>query len=109
MPLKYLLTTFSLTMFGDSASLYIKTISEDEAKGMVGPNTQIVATRPSHENMAKNLFGSLRTTRFADMAPDSSALAIHYRGPPIGDDGVVPEGSTITYYLIESEEYAEEE
>lgn len=103
----YILTTFSPTMFGESASIYLKTIDKDDAKGRIGVDTQIVATRESHENMARNLFGDHRTVRHADLAPGRSAVIIHYRGPPVGDDGHTPKGATLTYYLVEVEEYEE--
>lgn len=105
----YVLTTYSPTMFGESASIHQKTITVDEAKAIMGENTQIVATRPSHENLAKRMFGDLRTTRYADMSPEKTAVFIHYRGAPIDDDGIPPEGSTVTLYLIESETYLEPE
>ena len=106
-PVNYILTTYSATMFGHAASVHQKLIDHATATTLVNDQTQIVATRPSHENLAKSQFGNLRTTRFADMAPEKSAVLIHYRGAPMGDDGIVPEGGTVTYYLIESEEYQE--
>ncbi len=106
----YVLTTFSPTMFGDRASIHQMTMPIEDALALIDHSTtQIVATRASHENLAKNLFGDLRTTRFADMAPDKSAIFIHYRGAPIADDGVIREGGVVTLYLIESEEYQEYE
>ncbi len=106
----YILTTYSATMFGDRASIHQMVVSAEVAKGLIGPATQIVATRASHENLAKLVFGQdMRVTRFADMVPEKSAILVHYRGAPIGDDGVPPEGSTVTFYLVESEEYQEPE
>jgi len=115
LPVDYVLTTYSATMFGDMASVHqMKIENLGLVQGLVGPNTQIVATRPSHENLARKFFGSeIRSTRFADMAPahDSfkSAILLHYRGAPISDDGLIPEGGTVTFYLIEAEEYQEPE
>jgi hypothetical protein len=103
----YVLTTFSPTMFGDRASVHLQTVPQDVATTLVNDQTQIVATRPSHENLARDVFGDLRTTRYADMVPEKSAILIHYRGAPISDNGQVPDGGTVTYYLIESEEYLE--
>lgn len=109
LPVDYVLTTYSVTMFGPKASIHQQEVTIETAKCLLGVGTQIVATRASHENMAKHLFGDLKTTRFADMAPDKSAIVIHYRGAPIDDTGVVPDGSTVTLYLVESEEYQEAE
>lgn len=111
-PVDYILTAYSASMFGDAASIHQMKISEDAAKMLIGPATQIVATRTPHEQLAKRLFGhDLSVNRFADLTPvpEKSAILIHYRGSPVGDDGVPPEGSTITFYLIESEEYLEPE
>jgi len=105
----YILTTFSPTMFGEKASIYMRQVSKDEAKSKISDETRIIATRESHENMARNLFGDRDTARYADMGPDKSAILIHYRGPPVGDDGHTPKGGTLTFYLIETEPYEEPE
>lgn len=98
-----------MTMFGGEATAHIKIVSEREALERIGPETQIVATRESHENMAKGLFGDRRVVRQADLGPEKSAICLIYRGPPVPDNGVVPKGATIKYYLIEVEEYYEDE
>ena len=108
-PVHYILTTTSMTMFGERATAHIKIVSEREALERIGSETQIVATRESHENMAKGLFGDRRVVRQADMGPEKSAICLIYRGPPVPDSGVVPKGATMVYYLIEVEEYYEEE
>jgi hypothetical protein len=33
---------------------------------------------------------------------------MHYRGPNVGDEGQMPIGGMVTFYLIEVEEYQEE-
>lgn len=101
----YILTTFSLTMFGDKATSHIRKVEESEARKWIDDNTQVVATRMSHDNMAQNLFGKRRTVRYADLGPDKSAIGIIYRGPPVPDDGTLPKDGQISYYLIEVEEY----
>lgn len=111
--MNYILTTYSATMFGPRASIHQREISLEEAKARLTDDTKIVATRQSHEMLARRLFGDLPTTRFADLTPppteDRSAILIHYRGAPVGDDGVPPEEGTITLYLIEAETYLEPE
>ena len=107
MKANYILTTLSPTMFGASASIFMKTITEDEARDRITDDTQIVSTRESHANMAQILFGTRRVIRIAELGPDRCAILIHYRGPPVGDDGHKPKGGTITYYLFETEEYDE--
>ena len=92
-------------MFGESAGIFMRIITKAEAKKLIDDETQIVATRESHENMAKHLFGSRRVVRTADLSPGRSAVLIHYRGPPVGDDGHTAKNAVITYYLIEVEEY----
>jgi len=109
MRISYILTTFSPAMFGDKASIHLKTISVDEAKQIIDDKTEIVATRASHENLAKNIFGITRTARFADMRPEKEAILIHYRGPAVSDDGLTPATGVVTLYLIESENYLEAE
>lgn len=108
-PVEVILTTYSVTMFGPKASIHQQEIDEATMLSLIGPDTQIVATRQSHESMAKQLCGDLPVTRFADMSPDSSAIAIHYRGAPISETGQLADGGVVTYYLIESEDYLEEE
>ena len=105
----YILTTTSLTMFGEKSTAHIKIVSEREALERIGPETQIVATRESHENMAKGLFGDRRVVRQADLGPERSAICLIYRGPPVPDNGTVPKGAKIVYYLVEVEEYYEDE
>jgi hypothetical protein len=107
MKANYILTTFSPTMFGNAISLYMKTITEDEAKSHVDDSTQIVASRESHSNMAARLFGQRNSIRHADLGPDRSAILIHYRGKPVCDSGIIPPDAVITYYLLETEEYTE--
>jgi len=106
----YILTTTSFTMFGESATAHIKTITKDEADQMVDDTTVVIASRQSHENMAQNLFGNRTCNRYADMSTEgATAICIIYRGPPVPDTGVIPEGATITYYLVEVEDYYEAE
>lgn len=105
----YVLTTFSPTMFGVKASIHMKIVTKTEAQKLVNEGTAIVSTRISHENMANNLFPCENKSRFADMRPGRSAILLHYRGPPVDDDGAIPDGGEVTYYLVESEDYAEEE
>jgi len=108
-PVNYVLTTYSATMFGTAASIHQKEVTLDEAKALIGPSTTLIATRKSHENMAKRVFGDLAVERFADMHPEKSAILLHYRGVPLSDEGTVPADATVTLYLIESEEYLDEE
>lgn len=107
LPVTFVLTAFSITMFGSKASIHMEEVSLETAKCLLGPATQIVATRPSHENMAKQLFGDMRVTRFADMTEGTTALVLHYRGAPIDDTGTVPEGGVVTVYLVEADSYQE--
>ena len=105
----YILTTFSPTMFGGRASIHLETLDTDDAKNFVGEDTAIVATRPSHENMAKNLFGvDQPVTRFADCRPGRTALVIHYRGSQVPDDGTIPADGVVTIFLVDVEDFIEE-
>ena len=110
LPVEYILTTFSVSMFGPKASIHLQELTLEAAKCLLGMNTKIVATRNTHEALAKRTFGeAIEVVRFADMTPDHSAIVMHYRGAALKDDEAVPEGSTITYYLVESEDFIEEE
>jgi hypothetical protein len=109
MKVDYILTTFSPTMVGEGASVYMKTVSKEDAKELIDETTQIVSKRESHENMARNLFGDRRNINFADLGPGKSAILIHYRGAPVPENGHTPKGGIVTLYLIEVEEYESSE
>ena len=47
------------------------------------------------------------TARYAILKVGVTAIHLHYRGPQVGDDGRLPAGAMITYYLIEVDEYQE--
>lgn len=108
MNINYVLTAFSPAMFGHKATVHISIITLDEAKDMVTNMTRLMATRVTHEQLGRKLFPQIReTTRYADLSPGITALHLHYRGPPIGPDGSMPEGAVVTPYLIEVEEFQE--
>lgn len=111
MKIDYLLTAFSLTMFGEGATAHIKALSMDEARSLVGKDTKILAPRVSHERLAKNQFPEAagEITRYAELCPGMTAIQLHYRGAQLPEDGQLPAGATITAYLIEVEEYHEPE
>lgn len=107
MTIDYILTTFSPAMFGEGASAHIRVIAFDEASSLVTTDTRVVATRPSHERLAKNQFPSAlgETARYAQLKPGVNAIHLHYRGPQVPDSGELPVGSMVTFYLIETEAY----
>ncbi len=107
----YVLTTFSPAMFGERASAHVRMISHEEAKSLVSSGTRVVATRPSHERLARNQFPGVSedTARYAVLKPGTNAIHLHYRGPQVPDSGELPLGGMTTFYLIETEEYAEAE
>ncbi|MDP9412721.1 MAG: hypothetical protein M3Q08_01230 [Pseudomonadota bacterium] len=110
MPLaNYILTTFSPAMFGEGATAHIKIITPDVAKTLVGADTKIVATRVSHDRLARNQFPAAApdTSRYAVLKPGTTAIHIHYRGPQVPESGELPVGGMITNYLIEVEDYQE--
>lgn len=106
----YVLTTFSPAMFGEKATAH-KIISHEEAQSYVGEHTRIVATRVSHDRLARTQLAgaSGETARYAQLKPSVVALHVHYRGPAIGEDGILPIGGMCTFYLIEIEKYQEQE
>jgi hypothetical protein len=63
----YILTTFSPAMFGEKASAHFKLISREDAAKMVGPNTEVIATRVSHDRLARKQLPGAReeTGRYA--------------------------------------------
>lgn len=103
----YVLTTFSPAMFGEAATAHIKIVPREEAQSLVDERTCLIATRPTHERLARNqLVGASGTTgRFAMLKPGICAVHLHYRGPAIGDDGELPVGGMCTFFLIEVEDY----
>jgi len=105
----YVLTTFSPAMFGEGATAHIKIISQDDAMSRVDEQTKIVATRVSHDRLARNQLPGTHvdTVRYAQLSPGVCAIHMHYRGPNVGDDGRMPIGGMTTFYLIEVEEYQE--
>ena len=96
-------------MFGEGATAHIKIVDAAEAQSMIDKNTKIVATRVSHDRLARTqLLGAAdETARYAMLKGGVTALHLHYRGPQVGDDGRLPAGAMITYYLIEVDEYQE--
>lgn len=106
----YVLTTFSPAMFGEKATTHVRAISKEVADKMVTPHTKLVATRPTHDRLARNQFSALdeQTARYAQLRPGTVAIHLQYRGPNIDDDGVIPFGGMVTFTLIETEEYHED-
>src|SRR5262245_59192442 len=107
----YVLTTFSPAMFGTGATAHIKVVEADEARHLVGEGTRIVATRVSHERLDRRQLPSAAAEvgRYATLNAGTTALHLHYRGPMIGEDGEMPVGGMVTFYLIEVEAYQEPE
>lgn len=105
----YILTTFSPAMFGEGATAHIRILDLDQAQSLVERTTKVVASRVSHDRLAKNQFpdASEGTARYAVLKPGMTAIHLHYRGPQVGDDGSIPIGGMVTCYLIEVEEYQE--
>lgn len=107
----YVLTTFSPAMFGDGATVHIRVLPTNEAKNLISEETEIVASRVSHELLARHEFprAAPGVKRYATLKPGMSAIHLHYRGPAIPDTGEMPERGIITLYLIEVDEYHEPE
>jgi hypothetical protein len=96
-------------MFGEGATAHIKVINPEDATQRVGTATQVVATRVSHDRLARRQFPAAaeETARYAALKPGITAIHLHYRGPQVGEDGRLPAGGMVTLYLIEVEEYQE--
>jgi hypothetical protein len=111
MKINYVLTAFSPAMFGEGATVHIKAVHTEEAQAMVSEDTRIVATRVSHDKLARNTFPKVNeeVTRYANLKAGTNAIHLHYRGPQVPEDGRMPIGSVITCYLIEVEEYQDKE
>lgn len=109
MKANYVLTTFSPAMFGEKATMHISIIPPEKAKSLIADTTKIVATRVGHDRLARTQLpgADLETSRYASLKPDIVAVHLHYRGPPIGDDGELPLSGQCTFYLIEVEEFQE--
>ena len=109
MPADYVLTTFTPAMFGEGATAHIKIVDAAEAQSMITKDTKVVATRVSHDRLARTQLpgAAEETARYAMLKAGITALHLHYRGPQVGDDGRLPAGAMITYYLIEVDEYQE--
>jgi hypothetical protein len=106
----YVLTTFSPAMFGAGATAHIKIVPAEEAQRLVGDQTKIVATRVSHERLARRQLpgASPEVSRYAALTAGTTSIHLHYRGPTmIGEDGELPVGAMVTFYLIEAEPYQE--
>lgn len=111
MNIDYILTALSPAMFGERATVHIKAITVDDAAKGVNRNTKIMATRVTHERLARGQFphADQTATRYASLTPGTTALHLLYRGPPVPDSGELPIGGALTPYLIEVEEYQEQE
>lgn len=107
MKINYILTAFSPAMFGEAATAHVKLISIEEARALVSSDTRIMATRVTHERLARNQFPNAgdEVTRYANLKPGTNAIHLQYRGPMIPDDGSLPVGGVVSAYLIEVEEY----
>lgn len=104
MKIEYILTAFSPSMFGDGATVNIRRIEADEAVRLVDVGTKIMASRVSHERLARSTFPSVAgpAARYAMLGPGKNAIHLHYRGPQIPESGAMPAGGSINYYLIET-------
>lgn len=98
-------------MFGDGATAHIRVLPTSDAKKFVSEKTKIMATRVSHERLARTTFpnASGETARYAMMKPGTCAILLHYRGPQVPDTGELPADGITTFYLIEAVEYQEHE
>lgn len=107
MKIDYILTAFSPAMFGEKATAHIRIVPLEQARAAVDDRTRIMATRPTHERLARNQFPGVApdVVRYASLHGGVNALHLHYRGPPIADDGHLPVGGMITCYLVEVEDY----
>jgi hypothetical protein len=107
----YILTTFSPAMFGTGATVHIKPIALEDARKLVDAETRVSATRVSHDRLARIQFPDVHeeTARYAQIKPGTTAIHIHYRGPQVPDSGEVPLGASVSFYLIEAEEYQDAE
>jgi len=105
----YVLTTFSPAMFGEKATAHIKIVDAAKAQSHVDNRTKIVATRVNHDRLARTQLPGCdpETARYGMLKPGVTAVHLHYRGPQVGDDGIVPIGGMVTFYLIEVEDYHE--
>jgi hypothetical protein len=81
-------------MFGKNASAHIRIVSKEEAETLVGPSTRVVATRVSHERLAKSQFpdAANETARYAMLQRGTDAIHMHYGGPQVADTGELPVG-----------------
>ena len=111
MNIDYVLTTFSPAMFGEKASAHIRIIPHEEALALVSEATRVVATRLSHDRLARGQFSNVSkdTARYAMLKPGTNAIHLHYRGPQVEETGEVPLGGMVNLYLIEVDEYQESE
>jgi len=111
MKIDYILTAFSPSMFGDRATAHIRRIDADEAVSLVSEKTKIMASRVSHERLARLTFQNAAgdTARYAILTLGKNAIHLHYRGPQVPESGEVPVGGTVNFYLIEVSEYQEPE
>jgi hypothetical protein len=109
MTIDYVLTAFSLTMFGKGATAHIKALPIEEARSLVGKDTKILAPRVSHERFAKLQIPEATGgfTRYVELSPGVNVIHLHYRGPQLAEDGHLPSGGAVTAYLIEVEDYHE--
>jgi hypothetical protein len=107
----YILTTFSPAMFGTGATVHIRPVTLEEARKLVSADTRVSATRVSHDRLARIQFPDVHeeTARYAQFKPGTTAIHMHYRGPQVPDTGEVPVGGMVSFYLVEAEEYQEEQ
>jgi hypothetical protein len=68
---------------------------------------KISAARVSHDRLARSLFPDIHgdTARYAQLKPVITAIHLHYRGPQVLHNGDVPIGGSVSFYLIEPEDY----
>ena len=107
MAIDYVLTSFSPAMFGEGATANIKIVEAAEAHPLVDRNTKIVATRVSHDRLARNQLTCVveKTARYATLKGGVTAAQVLYRGQQVGEDGRMPTGGMATYYLVEVDEH----
>jgi hypothetical protein len=106
----YLLTAFSPLMFGERATVHIRVIDHEKAAELVDGRTRLLATRPDHQLLAEQQFGhhNMEVVRYSNLKSGMVAVHMHYRGPTVDNNTTLPFNSTVTYSLIEIEEYQED-
>ncbi len=108
----FVLTTAAWSMFShpEGLTVHIKPISVGFARKLATDDLVAVVRNPEMGAMVETVLGiEPDRRRSVTLRPGDTAIALGYRGAPIGVDGAVPPDGMVQAFLLECEAYQDED